>query len=72
MAVRGDALADDRPDHRVQTGTVTAAGKHADSHDLLILLIAILAPKGRTHGQKAPGSIIGVIAGPGRAANCAL
>ncbi|GIF71849.1 hypothetical protein Asi02nite_13670 [Asanoa siamensis] len=71
MAVGGDALADDRPDHRVQTGTVPAAGKHADSHDLLILLIAILAPKG-IYGQKAPGSVIGVVAGPGRAANCAL
>ena len=27
-----DALADDRPDHRVQPGAIAAAGEHADPH----------------------------------------
>ncbi len=33
VTVDGDALADHRPDHRVQTGAVAAAGEHADAHD---------------------------------------
>src|SRR5205814_6610493 len=34
VAVVVDALADDRPDHRVQAGTVTTAGENADAHPL--------------------------------------
>jgi hypothetical protein len=44
VTVVGDALADHRPDHRVETWAVAAAGEHADTHDLLILLGASMKP----------------------------
>ena len=34
VAVDADALAHDRPDHRVQAGAIAAAGEHSDPHRL--------------------------------------
>nr|BFE75380.1 hypothetical protein GCM10020092_086810 [Actinoplanes digitatis] len=39
VSVSGNALTDDGPDHRVQTGAVAAAGEHADAHDYSSSLI---------------------------------
>ena len=47
VAVLGDALADDRPDHRVQPRAVAAAGEHAESHAAKIPAAAVPSPVSR-------------------------
>src|SRR4029453_2561844 len=57
VTVSGDALADHRPDHRVETGAVAATGEHADTHVCSSSLIGLrdadspTSPRERTVGS---------------------
>src|SRR5690606_7583565 len=53
VAVHGDALANDRPDDRVQTGAVATAGQHTDTHYLPTSCVRIMHASGPCMDQAA-------------------